>query len=269
MKEKRNYAVRYTIEDGNEVHTLKYEAGVKWIDTDINGYSFFKIDRLSKVYIDDNEANTIVNELAEKVSSILYPLQVVVDQEGEWVDIHNFEEIKERWETKEAQILKDYPGEETEKYLVLYEENLISNQTLSLALSKDWFLRAFFNGVHTGYTSELTFEGYAYFPFIAKSEDLMFDIKQKIGKYLDENHLINIDIKGVLKNNRTKADFQYTIDLYNHPFGNQKVTGSYRAKYYLNPNNYSIETLFIECDFALDVPQKYTVMVTNLNLKPN
>jgi hypothetical protein len=269
LSEKRNYGIICTIENGTEVHTLKYEASVKWLDTDLNGYSFFEIDRQSKIYINDIEADTIANELAEKVSSVLYPLQVVVDQEGEWVAIHNFEEVKERWEAKEAEILEAYPGEETEKYLALYAKNLTSKQTLSFALSKDWFLRAYFNGVHTAYTSKLSFEGYAYFPFIAKSDDLVFDIEQKVGEYLDEDHLINIDIKGILKDDRTKADFEYDLDLANNPSTDQNVEGRYRAKYFLNPNNYSIETLFVECIIALDVPQKFTVMATNLNAKAN
>jgi hypothetical protein len=269
LSEKRDYGVICTIENGNEIYSLKYEVSVKLLDTDINGYSFFKIDRTSKVYINDIEADTIANELAEKVSSVLYPLQVVVDQEGEWGAIHNFEEIKERWGESRAEILEAYPGEETEKYLALYEKNLVSNQTLSNALSKDWFIRAFFNGVHTGYTSKLSFEGYAYFPFIAKSDDIMFDVEQKIGEYLDENHLINIDIKGILKDDRTKAYFEYDLDLTNNPLTDQEVDGSYRAKYFLNPNNYSIETLFVECTIALDVPQKFTVMATNLNAKAN
>ncbi len=266
---KNKYGVMYTIKNGNKVDTLKYEVSVNWVNTDKNGYSFFEIDRLSKVYINDIEADTIVDELAEKTSSVLYPLLIVVDKVGEWIDIHNFEEIKERWETIEAEILEAYPGEETEKYVALFDKNLRSEETLSLALSYDWFIRAFFNGIHTAYTSKLTFEGYTYFPFVAKSDDLIFDIEQTVDAYLDENHLLNIDLKGVLDDPRTKTDFEYELDLPISPLVEQKAVGSYRAKYFLNPNNYTIQTLFIECDIALDVPHKFTVMVSNLNEKEN
>ncbi|MCV9926293.1 hypothetical protein OIU83_01405 [Flavobacterium sp. LS1R49] len=266
---KTKYGVMYTVENGEQVDTLKYEVSVKWLATDENGYSFFEIDRLSKLYINNIEADIIANELAEKTSSVLYPLQVVVDQEGEWIDIHNYKEIKERWQTKRTKILQDYPGEQTKKYLALYEKNLESNQTLSLVLANDWFIRAFFNGIHTEYTQELTFKGYTYFPFIAKSDDLIFSIEQKVDKYLDENDLINIDMKGVLDDNRMNTDFEYELGLASQPLSNQETVGSYRAKYFLNPNNYSIQTLFIECILALDIPQKYTVMVSNLNEKEN
>jgi hypothetical protein len=259
------YGVMYTVQDGKQVDTLKYEVSVNWLATDENGYSFFEIDRPSKLYINDTEADLIANELAEKTSSVLYPLQVVVDQEGEWIDIHNFKEIKERWEIKEIEILQDYPGEYTKKYLALYEKNLMSNQTLTSVISNDWFIRAFFNGIHTEYTPELAFKGYTYFPFMAKNDDLIFNIEQNVSEYLDENDLINIDLKGVLDDNRMKTDFEYELGHSSQTILNQETTGNYRAKYFLNPNNYSIQTLFVECSITLDTPQKYTIVISNLN----
>jgi hypothetical protein len=264
---KNKYGVMYTIENGEQIDTIKYEASVNWITTDKNGYSLFEIDRLSKIYINEIEADSVADELAEKTSSVLYPLQVVVDQEGEWIDVHNYEEINERWEIKRNEILEDYPGEQTIKYLDLFENNLESSQTLSLVLANDWFIRSFFNGIHTEYTPKLAFKGYTYFPFITKSDDLIFDIEQKVDEYLDENDLINIDLKGALDDNRTETDIENELNLQSSTFTEQKVSGNYRAKYFLDPNNYSIQTLFIECSIIVDVPQKYTVIVSNLNEK--
>lgn len=261
------FGIICTVVNGANEHTLKYEVSVTWISTDKNSFSFYKIDRLSKIYIDDIEADTIANELAEKTSSVLYPLIVVVDHEGEFVDVHNFQEIKERWENKLPEILEVYSGEEVERYLALFGQNLKSKETLNLSLSYDWFIRAFFNGIHTEYTSKLSFKACMYFPFLAKNDDLKFRVEHKIDEYLDENNLINISIKGELEDDRTKADFEYDLDLPNNPVTDQNVEGSYRAKYFLNPNNYSIETLFVECTIALDVPQRFTVMATNLNAK--
>jgi hypothetical protein len=264
---KSTFGVMCTVVNDDNVHTLKYEVSLNWLSMDKNGYSFYEIDRVSKIYIDDIEADTIVNELAEKTSGVLYPLVVIVDYEGEFVAVHNFQDIKERWEKIQPEILEAYPGEESEKYLALFAENLKSNATLNSALSYDWFIRAFFNGIHTGYTSKLSFESDVYFPFLAKNDDLKFRAEHKIDDYLDENNLINIDIKGVLEEDRTKTDFEYELDLPTHSSLDQKAAGSYRAKYFLNPNNYTIETLYIECAINLDTPQKFTVMVSNLNAK--
>lgn len=266
---KSDYGVICTIANGDEIHTLKYEMSMKWEGTDQNGYSFYEIDRLSKIYNNDIESDTIASELAEKVSSVLYPLIVVVDYEGNFVAVHNFQDIKNRWQNHMPEILEAYPGEVSEKYLALFDENLKSKEMLSLALSYDWFIRAFFNGIHTGYTSKLSFESNVYFPFLAKNDDLKFRVTRKMDEYLDENHLINIDIKGILEEDRTKTDFESEFDLPISSSLDQRAVGSYRAKYFLNPNNYTIETLFIECSIALDVPQKFSVMVTDLNAKAN
>jgi ribosomal protein L6P/L9E len=263
------FGVVCTVVNGANEHTLKYEMSLNWLSTDDNGYSFYKIDRLSKIYIDDIEADSIANELAEKTSSILYPLIVVVDNEGEFVDVHNFQEIKERWENRLPEILEAYQGEEVERYLALFAENLKSKETLNLSLSYDWFIRSFFNGIHTGYTSKLSFEGHAHFPFLAKNDDLKFSAEYKIDEYLDEDNLINIEIKGELDEDRTKTDFEYELDLPISSSSDQKAVGSYRARYFLNPNDYTIETLFIECAIDLEVPQKFTVMITDLDAKAN
>jgi hypothetical protein len=266
---KRDYGVICTINNGDEVHTLKYEMSLKWVSIDHNGFSFYEIDRVSKIYYNDIESDTIANELAEKVSSVLYPLIVVVDDEGEFVDVHNFQDIKNRWENQKPEILEAYPGEVSEKYFALFENNLKSKQMLSVALSYDWFIRAFFNGIHTEYTAELSFEGDVCFPFLAKNDDLKFRVTHKLDEYLDENYLINIDVQGVLEEERSKTDFESEFDLPISSLLDQKAAGSYRAKYFLNPNNYNIETLFIECSIALDVPQKFSVMVTDLNENEN
>src|SRR6187402_3029282 len=47
------FGVISTILNGTNEHTLKYEVSLKWIATDKNGYSFYEINRLSKIYIDD------------------------------------------------------------------------------------------------------------------------------------------------------------------------------------------------------------------------
>ncbi len=50
----------------------------------------------------------MAKEIAEKASSALYPLLVVVDEKGEWVYIYNFNQIEERWHEAKKQIRKHY-----------------------------------------------------------------------------------------------------------------------------------------------------------------
>jgi hypothetical protein len=71
---------------------------------------------------------------------------------------------------------------------------------------------------------------------------------------------------GELSDPRAKADFENESRLPFYGLDNTvpKATGSYRSKYLLNPKNNTIDTLFLECDIALDIPKKVTIVISLL-----
>jgi hypothetical protein len=259
------YGVLYTIENGETTNTLKQEINVKWKSKTANGYYFFEITRIGKVYINDETANTMAEEIAEKASAALYPLLVIVDETGKWVYINNFIQIKERWTAVKNQMQKYYKGDFVEKYFSVYDKNLEDSDTLYLSLSKDWFLNAFFNGIHIQYPSSLSVQKEVGFPFISKNENINYQVDQKLDDYLDVDNFLVIDINGKLNDERTKTDFENALNIPVKEYSSQKPIGNYTAKYFLNPNNYIPETLIVTCDLSLDVAQKYTVTISNLN----
>ena len=107
---KKKYNVQYVLENGEEKDIIHFEASVKWIAVDPKGFHFFEIDRLSKTYINNSEPDTMLEELAAKTAEILYPLQIIVDVTGKWIDIHNYKQILARWENKKREILDYYEG---------------------------------------------------------------------------------------------------------------------------------------------------------------
>jgi hypothetical protein len=252
-----NYRVIYTIQKGEEVKRIGYEISINWMNADKNGICLFEIDKITELYINGTEADTKADELAEKAASVLYPLQVVVDQDGEWIDIHNFEEIQERWKKKRPNILEHSTGKGLEKYLSAVDIVLDSEEHLLQTLSGNWFLRAFFSGIHTDYTSKLTFDKIVDFAIIPNKDPIQFEVKQKIEEYLDHDNLIVIEQKGLLTDDDIKET--YFID--------PSLTSNYNAIYHLNPNNYTIEKIFLECNIALSIPKKVTVTIYNLNKK--
>ncbi|MEO8239223.1 MAG: peptidoglycan-binding protein LysM [Flavobacterium sp.] len=261
------YLGMYVIENGDEKHTIKEEIGVKWLATDKNGYSFFEIKKLSKVYINDYEADLIADQLAEKIGHVFYPLTVIVNKKGKWIDIHNYDQIQERWEKIKTEILQEYEGELIEECLAIYDLQIANKSAIINALSSDWFIRAFFNGINIEYKEDLVFENQVNFPISRKTSYVKFQVEQKIEPYLDAYNLITVTQKGILADTRTKedfegdADFPYDTLLNENP---EKAEGTYRAVYYLNPANYCVESLFLECTIALSVPQKVTVQISNL-----
>ena len=260
-----SYGVVYTIENGNETHEIKQQLKVRWKAKNENGYYFFEVTRIGKVYINDTAASTMAEEIAEKASAALYPLLVVVDQNGKWVYINNFNQIEERWHETKKQIQKYYKGDHVEKYLSIYDRNLEDSDTLYLSLSKDWFLNAFFNGIHTQYPHSLSIQKEIDFPLIAKTENIKYLVDQKLDDRLDVDNFLVVNINGKLYDERTKTDFENELNLPVKEYSDQKAVGSYSAKYFLNPQDYVPESIFISCNLELDVLQKYSVSIANLN----
>lgn len=262
-----SYGVIYTIENGNDVHTVKQQFNIQWKTRSENNFSFFEVNRIGSTYIDDTIANTMLEEIAEKASAALYPLLVVVDETGKWVYINNFTQIKERWNQTKNEIRKYYKGDQVEKYFSIYDRNLEDSDTLYLSLSKDWFLNAFFNGIHIQFPPSLSIQKEIDFPLMAKSDNLNFKVIQKVDDYLDIDNFLVIDINGKLDDERHKTNFERELNLPVKEYSEQKVEGNYRAKYFLNPSNHMPETVYISCTLELDIPQKYVVTISNLNDK--
>lgn len=262
-QEDRTYGVISTIENGNEIITLKENIRVQWKAKN-QGYHFFEVSRTQPVYINNTAAATMAEDIAEKAAKALYPLIVVVNKDGKWIHINNLAHIQERWIETKKQLRKYYKGSITEKYFALYNKNLESSDTLFLALSKDWFLNAFFNGIHVQYPENLSLQREITFPFLAKNDAIKYKVEQKLDEYLDVNTLILLDINGELNDNRSKTDFENALNIPVKEYTEDKATGFYRAKYFLNPNNYLPEALSVSCTLALDIPQKYSITIANI-----
>lgn len=261
------YGVLYTIENGEITTTLKQKINVNWKGRSENNFYFFEVERIGNIYINETAADSMVEDIAEKASAALYPLLVVVDQNGKWVYINNFNQIEERWQETKKQILKYYKGDHVEKYLSIYDKNLENSDTLFLSLSKDWFLNVFFSGFHVQYPPTLSIEKEIEFPFLAKTENLNYLVNQKLDDRFDIDNFLVININGKLNDERTKTDFENELSLPVKEYSDQKVSGDYRAKYFLNPLNHIPESIFCSCTLELDTPQKYTVTISNLNDK--
>lgn len=254
VRGKNSYMVLQTIEIDKQLQTIKYKVSVECITKDKNGYSLFEIDRVSNVYLNNAKTDTTIDTLAEEVSSILYPLLIVVNQEGEWIDIHNFNDIAERWIVKRKKILEKNEGEAINKYLNAVDSILNDVEHLMQNLSDDWFLKVFFNGIHTNYTSDLSFIAETDFAITPKDDALIFKVTQKIEKHLNDSNMIVIEKKGTLANISKETAIEKNI-----------FSGNYHSIYHLNPNTYTIESASLECDIICDHSKKATVKIYNLN----
>ncbi|NHN27601.1 hypothetical protein FIA58_018120 [Flavobacterium jejuense] len=264
---KINYGVMYTIKSGNEENTLKFEVSVIYKGKNEKDNLVFEVDKISKTFINDEEVNTIADELAIKTSDVLYPLEVNITEEGKWIGVNNYKEINKRWEQIKEKILDEYEGEWVERYLLLNEKTLGNEDDLLGSLQKDWFLNSYFNTIYVYYSHKFKFQTSTTFPILSNCKSVSYDIEQKIEEYLDEYNLIRIEQKGELKEERSKADLENEMNIpyYGVLYPNRDIAkGNYRSLYFLNGKTNLIESLFLECSIELEVMKEIQVVVSLL-----
>lgn len=240
------YNVLCTIQKGEKIQTVEQNFNLRRLrpDSKQEDYHFIQIDKISKVLIDGKAVDTRAYKVAEKTGALLYPLRIVVNKYGKWENLNSYDKLKQRWANQKEEIKASFDGAVYESLANDIANKITDNNALVKHISGDWFLRAFFNGIHMAYTRKFEIEKKLFFPAIAEVEDIEFSIIQKVNPYLNELNLIEISQTGESEN--------------------EHVEEYYFAKYYLNPNNYIIEHLSIECDLV-DMDRKIKIEVKNLN----
>lgn len=260
----KNYLAEYTVFNGNEMYSIKEEIHVKWLATD-NDYSCIQIDRKA-LYINNNEKKSMADELAEITAKVFYPLKLVVNSDGKFVDIYNFDDIRNRWQKVKKEVLKEFRGVAVEERLKVFESKLDDNIVILKSFLNDWFLRAFFNGLNIEYKQTLTVENTIRFPISKKIGEVEFLVKQTILPTVDQYNLVNVTQTGTLSDSRSKDDFENNLLF---PYTNteekevQKLEGNFEAYYFLNPNTNVVDSLYLECEIKLDIPQKIAIAISS------
>lgn len=248
----KEYQVNYTTVFGDEVDTIEMKVSVKWLATDKNNFHLFEINRGS-IYVNNVIPDTIMDELAAKTAAVIYPLKIVVDESGKWIDLYNYDEIEERWKDTKENVLDYFEGEVAENYIEQTEYALESSETLLKSLASDYFLRVFFNGIYVSYTSNYSFQNEVFFP-LEKDEESKFKVEQKINSVIDESNFVKVEQKGDYIDSGGEASF-----------GFDPWKGKYNASYFLDEHSYCIEKVNLECDIEYDEAIKVIIQIESLN----
>ncbi|MBE0393780.1 peptidoglycan-binding protein LysM [Flavobacterium sp. PL002] len=244
-----NYKVHYTTQVGDQLDTITLKINVKWLAVDKNKFHLFEINRDPSIYINGKAPDTMMEELAAKTAKVIYPLEIIVDATGKWIDIYNYEEIISRWENIKKEILDYYEGETIHRYIDHIDIGLESSNNLLKTLASDYFLRTFFSGLHLSYTANNSFRNTIYFP-LEKNEESEFKVIQELSTYLDDSDFIKVNQKG-----------EYEDTIFNVEFGFAPCIGNYNANYLLNSDTNCIDSVQLECSIEYDASVKVTITI--------
>ncbi|QJD96561.1 hypothetical protein HH214_12070 [Mucilaginibacter robiniae] len=254
---KRSYGYLLTVKDGEHENTLKYEVDITYIKTIPEKARLFELKRTSKVYINDMEPDLLIDQLAYEAGSVIYPLVVEIDFDGKFLAIHNYEEIKNRWQVKRKQITSYFTGEEAEKYCKLMDKTIASESKLNWSLAKDYLISTYFSPIYKSYTSKLEITEPNAFPLAGKAQPVAFQITQQVQENLNELNAIELWHGGVTSDERSALDVEQEQDF---PLNRgvdeslNAVEGQYTARYLLHANTKAIRSINAEWKLSLRMP---------------
>ncbi|MDQ0595530.1 hypothetical protein QFZ37_003899 [Chryseobacterium ginsenosidimutans] len=260
-----NYGVIITIENGNHKNELKYNTSVRWLKTE-NKLHFFEVDRISNLYLNEEEVNEIADLLAYKTSKVLYPLQISVDENGRFYDVDNLSVFKERWANVKDEIYQEFEGETVDQYCEKIEEIINEPNVINLYLKNDYFIRTLFFGIYKKFDPNYQTEITETFPVVDNAVEPQYKISLEADPLKDDYNLINIQGEGKLNDERNVYDFineaPFSTAIEDHPVMNQE--GDFRLMYYLNGETALAESLYLECDIQLEQRKKISVAISSL-----
>ncbi|MCW3162489.1 LysM peptidoglycan-binding domain-containing protein [Chryseobacterium oryctis] len=264
------YGVMIILENGEDKNELKYETSVKWLQK-YGDFHIFEIDRTSKIYINKEEVNDIADLLAYETSKVLFPMHIVVDEDGNWEEVAKYNKYPERWKAIKSNLQKEFEGEMVENYFQKIEKILETPEQINFYMLGDFFLRTLFLGYCFNYGKDFTAEKHITFPIVENGIEPRYKIQAKVDPYLDEYNLINIELEGVLDDERSKEDFINERPFaFNNNYEKQKdidnrSLGEIAIQGFLNPKSGIPEALHLECSIELDETKKITVVIANLS----
>lgn len=261
LYEENNYNVFIEIDDPQQQHTLKYVNSVVLREKTKNGY-VYEINRIGTTYINDEEVNELVDELAVKIASVLYPLQIQTNNNGAFECVHNKNEIANRWSTLKENIKEEYDGEVFINYLNQCEESLTEDRLLNAAIRNDYFIKAVFgSNLYTKYNTSFQIDDCIFsFPLFPKASPVQYRGVQELSKYTDEDGLILVEQRGSIYDTRSWNDLEAGFPFSSAILNTTTLNGAFSTKAFLLPNTHEIMHLYQKCSFSES--KELSIMIT-------
>ena len=199
----RVYGVIYTISE-NEVEKLKihYKTSIKK-EKDI-----ITITR-EEVYINNERADLVVEQMADKLSAVLYPLALTINPDGTIKAIVNHKEIQERWRGLKPKLSEYYVDKRTKGILQRIDHTMRDKENILDTIKKDLFFSLFFMPLYQSFGEERKSNTNIELSIEGKRES--FDVTLSLLEEISPYDRVIINAEG--KREQAKCDFIYKLNL--------------------------------------------------------
>ncbi len=254
FKEKQDYNVNVYRTINNETLVLSYKKTVAY-QKQLGELHLFEINSTSE----NENLEGIIIELSAEIEKAIYPIELVVNDDGNWISIHNFKSIYKRWQIVKTTIYDNFEGVEIDKRLAFYDILFQDEERCTNLLQKDVFLQAFFNNVYANHTLGFSLERELEFAIEPNVKGVSYHITQEIEEYVNPKNKIEILQKGIFADERSIMDFMFDLD--EAYYTTEMPSGNYNALYLLNSSSNCIENIRLDCDLKSETSKEITITI--------
>lgn len=185
------------------------------------------------VYINDQKPDTIIEQLADEIGRILYPLEMMIDEKGTLISILNQQQILDKWLKLKPKLQQYYQGDEAENLLENVQNRIRSKSRLLQDIQSELFFQMYFLPLEKQ----------------DKALERIFDFGE-LGRFS-----MNISLfQDEKPSDIGKIIVRAKGELLNHHLS--QLTGSLDFMYKINPQNHRIFSIFGEVKIHTQKQQK-------------
>lgn len=246
LDNKKSYQKRYgiiqkTFHNDEEKLKIHYETEIKKTNSNI------EITR-HPVYISHKRPDLIVEQIADKVGNILYPLQLGLNENGSVKEIVNFKAIQDRWKELKPNLEDYYKGEVVGNLFQRIEKQLKNKRQTFDKIADSIFYLMYFFPLYETFNDEKKYIFQMEIPFIAGNEKVLFEIVLSMNEEITKTQKLLVKAKGRCIDNRTPEEIENGKFVPQNVLNNDntKTEGYFDFTYKLNSKDNSIFSIYGE-----------------------
>ncbi len=221
LNKQLNYLVTikyFDADDTKEQKRLDYA-----IDITFLGKNRLRIDKFD-FFFNRRAPTLIIEQLITKINKTIYPIEVLLNNDGFVDAISNLETIKERWVKTKTKIQTEHKGNIVNLLLKKTDSELNKPVGMAYSFEKDMFWSVFSHANTANYDKIFETKRELKFPFESYVMPLLYKGMSRLNKYTTEQDTIETAFEGLanipkespLYHNRTGSELisKLTIDTY-------------------------------------------------------
>ena len=249
----RRYGIIFRVKQNGQEQKIHYEVEVICGGYISNGDFRFQISK-RQVFINNKAPELLLDIMADRCGKIIYPLKILVGKQGNFKDIVNGAEIRERWEHLRPELAQYYTGNIADGMLRGMDAALVSDLKLSNIIEQDWLFKMLFPPLSGAYQNHKTTADIN-LPVIPYKLPLKYTLQLCADAVYTESGLIRIEAEGRCTDDRSLQEVLQGSPValqHNDEAAKGKSEGKLSITYKVYPHNGTLYSATGGCSIQLN-----------------